>query len=228
MKWNDFIKPIRQSGISRDAAGKILNRIFMAAGYPDEIPGPTAKSWLQGDRSCKTSMYFPTGEVDAKRVFRYFRDRPDSKLQQLQRIFREQALPDSDSPIDTETSDLDRFCWSLVNQFLDLLSFPRIDIPGDEALNHSARGAKPLESQASVPSAGTLNVGKQSIRSKILPHSDAACCYHCTHWKGNRKIFSAYITPTYGPCIKHNRTEQLSSAPACDDYEKYSKSLGDW
>lgn len=71
---------------------------------------------------------FPDNKLnDAQALFRFFRQRPESKLKKVQSVFKEMA--DTNSSIDIETDDMDIFCWSLVNQFVDLLGFQRLDIP---------------------------------------------------------------------------------------------------
>ena len=216
MIWNDFIKPIRQAGISYDAAWKILSQLFKLAGCVDDFSEATAKKWLYGTRNCKVNIYFPTGNVDSKMVFRYFRNRNDSKLQQLQRIFQEQLSSNSDSLIDTKTADLDIFCWSLVKQFLDLLNLQLIEIH----LGDSSIVAPPLDSQEIGQPNGELVEGLEqpSIRSKLLPHSDK-CCFYCIYWNGNKATVSAYRSATYATCLKYNRENQLSSTAVCKSYK---------
>jgi len=239
MNWKSFITPIQKSKISSDAAYKILLDLFEQAGSKNDILEATAKSWLSGTRNCKTSTYFPAGKIDAESLFRYFRNRPTSKLKQLQQMFQDEKKIDTDSPIDVETDDMDIFCWSLINQFLDLLGFQRVDLPHADAPWEvlTSNVSQPLNSQESdilkaiisgqEKCAAQCSKGRPSIRSTILPHSDD-CCYHCTYWNGSRSTFGAYIEATYGVCIKHNRSEQLSSDLPCKDYKKRNKLSGEW
>lgn len=252
MTWKDYIIPIRKSGISSDAAHKILRNIFKQAGNTYDFSDETAKKWLSGERQCKASKYFPTGCVDATSLFRYFRNRPNDKLCQLQQLFREGESFNASSPIDVKTDNWDVFCWSLVNQFLDLLKFQRVDIPHTDISTKTAfsEAGQLLDSQeidiskviiseqmqrAIQQADGMLSTScedfskerKPSIRSTILPHSDD-CCYHCIYWDGNRKTFGAYTTATYGFCLKYNRAKQLSSDLACKDYKKRQKLPGEW
>lgn len=213
----------------------------------EELAEPTVRKWLSGERNCKSSKYFPRKGVDNEKVFTFFKNRPKEKLLELQRLFGE--IADASSPIDVTTHDLDAFCWSLVNQFLDLLGFQRVDIPRTDTSSestfaeaHQLRSKQDVDiSDRTTPAqvhdipcslslidTTAVSVGrKPSIRSKILPHSDD-CCYNCVYWKGNRQTFGAYTTETYGPCLKRNRQEQLSSDLPCKDYKKRQKLFGDW
>lgn len=227
MKWKNFITPIQKSEISGDVAYKILLDLFEYAGSKNYVSEAAAKSWLNGTRNCKASTYFPSGKADTESLFRYFRNRPESKLKRLQQIFQNDKNLDADSSIDVETDDIDIFCWSLINQFLDLLGFQRVDlskdtIPDQEQSAEQYSNESPLIHNTNLP-----EERKTSIRSMILPHSDD-CCYHCAYWNGDRKTFGAYTTPTYGICLKYNRREQLSSDLACNDYKKRKKLSGDW
>ena len=71
-------------------------------------------------------------------------------------------------------------------------------------------------------SAGISTVGSPSVRLHFLPHSDD-CCYHCVYWEGDKETIGAYMTPTYGFCVKYNRDNQKSSTIACEDYKKRKK-----
>jgi len=198
MDWNDFIKPFRQSKIFSDAAWKILSSLFKVAGCVNVPSEEAARSWLYSKRSCKVNTYFPNDKADNKQLFDYFRKRPDGKLQELQQIFRNQTSLDSDSPIDTETDDLDVFCWSLVNQFLDLLGFQRVDIPENSIL---------LNDEA-----------------VIVNQSCEKCCLYCVNWKGDKSTVGKYRMPTYGTCSRKLRRgtylrRRLSSSAVCEDYQ---------
>lgn len=178
---------------------KILLELFDQAGSAYAISDSTAKSWLSGNRNCKASTHFPAGKIDADSLFRYFRKRPDVKLKQLQQIFRTKANNELDSPIDTETDDLNVFCWSLVNQFLDLLGFQRVDITDSPALpsNESAGGNQLCDK----------------------------CCLYCIHWQGDKSTVGPYRMPTSGLCSiclektgrgSYSRLQKrLSSSAAC-------------
>lgn len=123
--------------------------------------------------------------------------------------------------------EIDIFCWSLINQFLDLLGFQRVDISKDTIPNQEQSAEQHSNESSLIHNTNLPEERKTSIRSMILPHSDD-CCYHCAYWNGDRKTFGAYTTPTYGICLKYNRREQLSSDLACNDYKKRKKLSGDW
>ena len=217
MTWRIFTNAIRDAKITNDVPWRIINDLFMEAGCTEELAEPTVRTWLNGKRNCDSRRYFPNKQIDHKRVFAFFKNRSEEKLQKLQKIFQE--IEDTNSPIDVKTGDLDVFCWSLVNQFLDLLGFQRIDIPHTESnLLLDSRSTSEIEVSPKK---------KPSIRSTILPHSED-CCYRCIHWNGNRKTFGAYMTPTYGYCFKYDRAKQVSSAVACEDFEKREKQMGEW
>lgn len=138
MTWKDFISPICESKITSNTAQKTLLNLFKRAEAENEISDATAKSWLYGKRNCKTSRYFSEGAVNVEGLFSYFRSRPNNKIRQLQQIFRKNEDIDPNSPIDIKTEDLDIFCWSLVNQFLDLLGLQRVNMPCTDASTEEA------------------------------------------------------------------------------------------
>lgn len=203
MDWNDFIRPFRQSELFGDAAWKILQSFFNTAGCINDPAEETLKSWLYSKRNCKVNTYFPNGQADSNRLFRYFKNRPERKLQQLQQVFRNQAALGCNSPIDTETSDLDIFCWSLVNQFLDLLGFQRVEIP-----------QKPVQSGNELDHIGQLC---------------EKCCLYCIHWQGDKSTVGPYRMPTQGICYthqgknKHRMQRRSSSSDVCKDYQADQK-----
>lgn len=199
MVWKDFIVPIRQSGIFGNASYKILISLFEQAGSINDVPDATAKSWLSGRRNCKASTYFPAGKIDTKCLYRFFRNKPVNKLKQLQQMFRARDNIDFDSPINVETDNLDEFCWSLVNQFLDLLGFQRVDIPDFHTLSsdESAKANQPCDK----------------------------CCLYCIHWQGDKSTVGPYRMPTYGICVtdseksRHRLQRRLSSSTVCANYQ---------
>ncbi|MBD5149616.1 MAG: hypothetical protein HDT18_04435 [Oscillibacter sp.] len=198
MNWKDYTKSIQKSGMVDGSLAAILTNLFKVAECI-EIPSLDAvRSWLYGRRNCKSSTYFPAGTINTNSVFHYFRKRSSDNLYNLQAIFKEQIVSDSDTPIDIKTRDLDIFCWTLVNQFLDLLKFERVDIP------------HPKE-DTSIP-------GKE-----LFPYNQK-CCVYCIHWDGNRSIIGASMIPTEGTCCTHNGNihrlrPRLSSDTACTNYE---------
>ena len=128
MTWGIFANTICSADLVCGNASETLVFLFAAAGTMAECSKTATQKWIDGSRNCKSSKYFPDGKLNnVEDTYKFFRNRPTSKLQNLQKRF--QLLDDSDSPIDTMTCELNVFCWSLVNQFLDLLGFQRIDVP---------------------------------------------------------------------------------------------------
>ena len=126
MKWADFIGAIARTKFNNDSQPKILINLFTRAGSMAEVYESTAKSWINGIRECKVSTYFPNGKIENEpEVFKFFKNRPINKLQQLQNEMRD--VTDVYDAVNCLTDDMDLFCWSLVNQFLDILGFPRLD-----------------------------------------------------------------------------------------------------
>ena len=139
MTWKIYIDSIQEAELESGKPSQIIIALFKAAGYnnkkEDGISEAAADSWYSSRRKCKVYSYFPDGKLGRPEgVYKFFRNRPSDKLKELQNKFREKK--DSSSPIDCETKDMDRFCWSLVNQFLDILEFQRLDmLPEDSADN---------------------------------------------------------------------------------------------
>lgn len=137
MTWEIFLNTIKNAGIAKTKIDQILQILFQRSGYcsekPEGIARETIKSWIKGSRNCKVYSYFPDGKLQTpEELYKFFRDRPADKLKKLQEICRKEK--DGSSPIDCETEDLDRFCWSLVNQFLDLLGLERLDLPASDTI----------------------------------------------------------------------------------------------
>lgn len=172
----------------------------MEAGYATGLAEPTVRSWLTEKRNCDGRRYFPSQIIDSKKVFTFFRNRPTNKLRNLQKSF--QGKIDASDSVDVNTKNLDIFCWSLVNQFLDLLKFERVDIP-------QLRG-------------DVINKGIE-----LFPH-DYKCCLYCIHWKGDRGIIGVPGIPVDGTCHTHNGNKRrlssrLSSTAACPKYKADQK-----
>lgn len=238
MTWKDFITAIRRAKLTNDSSSKILVNLFNAAGTMNEVTEPAAKSWINGNRNCKTSTYFPEGNLNNTGILRFFKNRPANKLQELQQIFHE--INDHDSPIDLETDDMDVFCHSLLNQFLDLLGLERLDtasikplvddknIDETEALNdHNTDMSKGIivDSESVMPE----NIKSEKSSHKNLtcitedaqlniPH-DCKICLCCINWKGN--VQNAYKTAmgTYGKCLLHNKVTLSSNRDVCEGFE---------
>lgn len=200
MDWKDFIKPIRAQHMVAGSAESIVLDLFDIAGCITPPSSETVHSWIYGKRGseCRSRAYFPEGVADAEAVFRYFSNKPNDTLHCLQKKFEEQMTPDSGSPIDVKTKDLDIFCWSLVNQFLDLLKFERVDIP---------------QPKGDIP----------STRKDLSPHN-RKCCLYCAYWSGNRGIIGVSTMPTDGKCCVQKSDNKfyvrgrLSSTAACANY----------
>ena len=196
MNWKDYIKAIQKSGIVGGSLVSITANLFSIAGCVIEPSMETVKSWIYGKRKCKSDTYFPNGTIKTADVFRHFKNKPSDKLYTLQQIFMDQRIPASISPINVETTDLDIFCWSLVNQLLDLLNFDRVDVP-------------------------QLKSDTPNMRKVLSPH-DRKCCLYCVHWNGNKNVSDSYAAD--GLCCTRNGNrnrllQRRSSTPACANYE---------
>lgn len=126
MTWKTFIDAIEKAELTKGTSPQIIIELFKAAGRMNDFSEEAAKSWIRGTRNCQVSRYFPNGKIEHKNeAFKFFRGRPDKNLKELQKIFCE--INDADSPIDLKTDNMDIFCLSLLNQFLDLLGFQRLN-----------------------------------------------------------------------------------------------------
>lgn len=99
------------------------------------------------------------------------------------------------------------------------------DIPASAVSNNAVSGDLSPRNSSAVSSAHPQR--KWSILSVLCPNK-GECCYNCDYWKGNRTTYEAYRMPTYGLCIKYNRSRQLSSDPACESYKEHQKQFGEW
>ena len=174
MTWRTFASTISNTKSVNYSQWKIILRLFQEAGVKkeEEPLEKTIRSWLEGRRNCGGSRYFPNNKIDSEKVYQFFLKIPENALRDLQSKFR--MNKDTDSPIDVSTNDLDQFCWSLVNQFLDLLGFPRIDIPS----------TSPHPSYESI--------------KNVHPYNK--CCLYCVHWDGDRSAIGPHRIPTKGSC----------------------------
>lgn len=200
MEWKDFIVPIRKAGVSCDASYKILRELFEKAGSIkiSEVSDSAVKSWLSGGRNCKVSTHFPKGTINTEQVFKYFSGRDPIVLERLQQEYRNNEKA-TDSPIDIKTDNMNIFCWSLVNQFLDLLGLQRIDIPDNPTLP-----------------------GNESARTSQLCDK---CCLYCMHWQGDKSTVGPNRMPTSGICVvnlgknRQRLQRRLSSSAVCANYQ---------
>lgn len=131
MTLGTFTKAIMDAELQCGTQENITLALIKRAGYinkkDDDISESTLKKWNNGGRKFNAHNYFPCREcVKIQEVNNFFRRRPEDRLKKLQQIFFE--IIDEYSPIDCETQNMDIFCWSLVNQFLDLLGFEREDL----------------------------------------------------------------------------------------------------
>lgn len=169
MTWKIFIDSIKEANLINYSEPRMLIELFKSAGYncDKDISESTAKAWINGKRNCKVSRYFTDGKLNnEKGVVNFFRKRPERELKELQKIFREKR--DADSPIDLETDDMDIFCYSLLNQFLDLLGFERVDMPvTDEKMDNKINGDEQTLSYQNI----STNKNKVKKQESIAPAS---------------------------------------------------------
>ncbi len=139
MTWGIFMSAMEEAELESGTQAQVLCNLFARAGSKREFTEQTAQSWIDEKRHCQPSRYFSDKTItNPNGAYNFFRRRPESKLKNLQQIFRQKK--DVDSPIDCETEDMDRFCWSLVNQFLDLLGFQRLELPGADISQENSGG----------------------------------------------------------------------------------------
>lgn len=101
---------------------------------------------------------------------------------------------------------MDIFCWSLVNQFLDLLEFQRLDMPALEAGQNSEVNFSIVENEIDrnadgeqSPIAFQKEALYQAEDGIDFPDECRICCC-CQNWSGN--VFNAFksIDKEYGKC----------------------------
>lgn len=171
MTWGTFANSIKEAELVSGTPAQIIIALFKSAGYIRKEEGlneGTVNKWIAGERKCKVSSYFPDGElVNPEGAYKFFRNRPGDKLEELQKILRQKK--DSDSPIDCETKNMDRFCWSLVNQFIDILGFQRLDIPiSAEPLNCESIGGN-------IKMGGGSDKNMSDIIGEIVTVNESKC-----------------------------------------------------
>lgn len=206
MTWRTFAETIRTVKLVNCCPWEIVLHLFEAAGV-EEVKLPlekTIRSWIENNRNCKVSRYFPDGKINHREVFLFFRKAPEEKLRNLQKEFKLNI--DAGSPIDVNTDNLDMFCYSLVNQFLDLLGLRRIDFSNDSLLI------------------------EESIKN-IHPYDK--CCLYCTHWNGDKSTVGPGRISTSGICsIKINNSvtrlqKRQSSSAICTHYQVDQRLMND-
>ena len=160
MTWKDFIEPIESSNLIENNTDKeILMKLFKVAEPYAEISVFSIAKWLKNERNCKVKRYFPEDCINnPKKVFDFFRKRSESKLKELQKIFREKyGNKNIDTPIDLDTEDIDIFCCSLLNQFLELLGFEQMEL--SDVLKEKKGNFINNEQMPSHQNTGISNIG---------------------------------------------------------------------
>jgi len=133
MTWKEFAYAIHASGIASGNPAKIIVGLFKAAGCNSMPTEDAVRKWFSSRNKCQSSQYFAEEKINNnKGAIDFFRNRPKQKLEALKTEFSK--INDSDNPIDVKTSDMDIFCRSIVNQFLDLLQFERLDIQSSKEI----------------------------------------------------------------------------------------------
>lgn len=208
MTWRIFARTICDTKFINRKQCEIILDLFRAAGVEKkkEPLEKTIRSWLENRRKCKGKHYFDDDEIDNMEVFRFFRKIPEEALRDLQKRF--QTNVDESSPIDVNTDNLDLFCWSLLNQFLNLLGFHQADIPDD------------------------LFLPETKSTKDVHPYNK--CCLYCKNWEGDKSTIGPNRVPTLGKCIIQEKNKfkkyfkvksSLSSAEICNHYQVDQKLL---
>lgn len=122
MTLGDYVEAIASSKITNDSKAKIVTDLFIVAGRTCEFTKDTANSWLNGERRCKTSRYFPNGKIENEvGLINYFKNRPKVSQKALQEAFRPINI---DGIVNCDTNDREEFCRSLLYQFMAILCIP--------------------------------------------------------------------------------------------------------
>ena len=216
MTWDTFTKAIEESELESGTQAQILLKLFKRAGVTikkeDTISESTAKKWINGTRKCKVSTYFPDEEyVQKQELYHFFRRRPQNKIEKLQQILCKEI--DENSPIDCITKDMDKFCWGLVNQFLDLLGFQRIDMPASDLPSDHEFNPDDIDNeidenviveQSSDTSQNEIIYQRdlQSINqgAQIAIPQECKICLCCEFWRGDAEAAYKNIDNEYGEC----------------------------
>lgn len=232
MSWKEFFTTLKASELfGNTSIAQILILLFKAAGAVNDFSEDTAKSWINGKRNCKASTYFPEGKLNnITGAINFFRNRPEENLKKLQRLF---GKIKSDSPIDSKTSDMDIFCKSLVNQFLDLLGFERLDMPNSAASS--------LNNTSMCDNTTSCDPDKETLRNRISEtdknveanmfsqkDSDTSAqisipekyhlCLYCKNWKGNIQDARCCEDGVYGKCLLYQKNILSSNEKICGNF----------
>lgn len=176
MTWGIFADTIYSVGLlgQNQSKAKIIALLFSAAGTMAECNTTATQKWINGSRNCKSTKYFPDAKLNnPDGVYQFFRNHSLDKIQELQKKFREIGGADSSIIVDTKTHDMDEFCWSLVNQFLEILGFPLLSVPSNNNFNIS-EDITPADISTSVgiceteSNEVTTNSKEQQVRKLFL------------------------------------------------------------
>lgn len=226
MSWKDFFTTLKASELfGNTSMAQILIQLFQAAGAVNDFSEDTAKSWINGKRNCKVSTYFPEGKLNnITGAINFFRNRPESNLKKLQKLFRK---IESDNPIDSKTGDMDIFCQSLVNQFLDLLKFKRLDMPDRTA--SSFNNASMCDNTTScdpdkeaprnrISEADVFPQRKSDTSAQISIPEEYHLCLYCKNWKGNIQDARCCEDGVYGKCLLYQKDILSSNKKICGNF----------
>lgn len=231
MTWDTFTKAIKESGLVSGTQAQILIKLFQRAGCINDISGSTAEKWIAGTRKCKVSSYFPDEEgVNKQRLYKFFNNRPKIKLKKLQQILCEGK--DDSTPVDYTTEDIDILCWGLVNQFLDLLEFQRVDMPDSDKstsdmLSNSEIISDAVENevveQRSITSQ-SVNVYQKETKcitagAQIAIPQYCRICFCCKNLKGDAKVIYKNIEDANGECKAFGKSVLATDGGDCDKFK---------
>lgn len=235
MTWDTFTKAIEESELVSGTPAKILIKLFDRAGYINRkengISESTAKKWIDGSRHCKVTSYFPDEEnVQTQELYYFFKRRPQNKLEKLQQILSKEI--DDNSPIDCTTKDMDRFCWGLVNQILDLLGFQRIDLPAQDLSIDPEIFTNTTENE--ISGNAVIEQDSNTFQSEIISQGDpqpiigsaefaipqeCKVCLCCVFWRGDEEAAYKNIDNEYGECNALAK-RVLAADCACDKFKE--------
>ena len=246
MEWKTFLNAIKKSKLASGTRSQILVLLFKNAGYihlkEDGISDETARKWIQGDRNCTVLSYFPDGELTCPEgVYKFLKNRPLNRLKELQEIFCNEK--DDSSPIDCTTEDMEIFCWSLVNQFLDLLGLQRMDMPAKDTSPNIEIIFDTVENETSENeiSEDKINenvIGEQSLTTykeetllqeeaqvaQIAIPENCRICLCCQNWNGNVQAAYKNIDEEYGECKAFGKEVLAINGIDCAKFkENYSR-----
>lgn len=242
MTWDTYTKAIKDSELDSGTQAQILIKLFKRAGYinkkENDISESSAKKWIDGTRNCKVSTYFPDEEcVQKLELHHFFIRRPQDRLEKLQEILSKEI--DDNSPIDCTTKDMDRFCWGLVNQFLDLLGFQRMDLPASDLPTDPELIPRTIENE--VDENVVIKQNPNTSQNGIIPHEnprpingsakiaipqECKICLCCVFWRGDAEAAYKNINEEYGECNAFAKRVLAADGIDCEKFkESYGKIL---